>query len=385
MVHWHPAMPSSSPLRRCAALAILIAGCASESPPPVEDCATTGKCDLPDDPAEVSCSKRRADAYNANRTAFNEGFLRWSCADVQGVTEDDRGQEYCEYFAIAQLPPDGTNPAPEPVVLGRNLGMDSSYGTTPGSVELTDSQIVALENDDTAIVGQCVFTTWNSDQPGPVAACGKDGSCPEVMGVPVDETNFRMAFEVNSTDAAQLLVEDCLTLPPGGDPDKPTDLRHDDFMRGCLYNAEINETEFRKSDTTLCSSMTRLAECGCSVTGETPLSELVSPWEVRGFQLGTWSGFVSGSEAETALPPNCRYVDIGENGQTIVTCDLSAADLLYGAADVRAACADKYADMIVVHVPIPSGVTCDPSTSESPYAGTCSATPWVLKPPAAGN
>ncbi len=381
-------MPSllagSSRLRR-AAFAILIAGCASESPtPPVDDCATTGKCDLPDDPAEVSCSKRRADAYNENRTAFNEGFLRWSCADVQGVTEDDRGQEYCEYFAIAQLPADGSNPAPAPAVLGRNLGKDSSYGTTPGNVKLTPSQIAALEADDTAVVGQCVFTSWNSDQPGPVAACDSKNGCPKVMGVPVDDTTFRMTFEVNSTDAAQVLVEDCAVLPTPGDEYNARDLRHDDFFRGCLWNAEINQTEFRKSDTTICSSMTRLAECGCSVTGA-PLSEQVSPWEVRGFQLGGWSNFVAGSEAESQLPPNCRYVDIGENGQTLVSCDLSAADLLNGAADVRSACADKYADSIVVHVPIPTGVTCDPSKSESPYAGTCSDTPWVLKPPAVGN
>jgi hypothetical protein len=374
-------MPSTA---RTAWAAIFLIACATKSEPPPDDCATSGKCDLPDDPAEVSCSKRRADAYNENRTAFNEGFLRWSCDDVQGVTEDDRGQEYCEYFAIAQLPPDGVNPAPAPEILGRNLGLDSSYGTTPGGVDLTAAQIAALEADDTAIVGQCVFTTWNSDQPGPVAACDK-GSCPEVMGVPVDEQNFRMTFEVNSTDAAQLLVEDCAVLPTPGDEANPRDLRHDDFMRGCLYNADINETEFRKSDTTICTSMVRLAECGCSVTGETPLAELVSPWEVRGFQLGGWSGFVAGSEAESQLPPNCRYVDIGENGQTIVSCDLSAADLLYGAADVRSYCQEKYADNIVVHVPIPTGVTCDPSTSESPYAERCSATPWVLEAPATGN
>jgi len=375
---------SGSSLLRGLAATLLIA-CTSSSKPPIDDCATTGKCDLPDDPAEVSCTRRRSDAYNENRTAFNEGFLRWSCADVQGVTEDDRGQEYCEYFAIAQLPADGQSPAPAPVVLGRNLGEDSSYGTTPGNVELTPAQISALEADDTAIVGQCVFTAWNSDQPGPVAACDSKNGCPKVMGVPVDEATFRMAFRVNSTDAAQLLVEDCLTQPTAGDPENPRDLRHDDFMRGCLWNAEINETEFRKSDTTICSSMTRLAECGCSANSPTPLGEIISPWEVRGFQLGTWSGFVSGSEAESKLPPSCRYVDIGENGQTIVTCDLSAADLLLGASDVRQACADKYADSIVVHVPIPGGVTCDPSKSDSPYAGTCSATPWVLKPPATGN
>jgi hypothetical protein len=374
-------MPSTAKL----AIAVLFAaGCTSEGPPPIDDCATTGKCDLPDDPAEVSCSKRRADAYNENRTAFNDGFLRWSCADVQGVTLDDRGQEYCEYFAIAQLPADGTNPAPEPLVLGRNLGEDSTFGTTPGNVELTASQITALEADESAVVGQCVFTTWNSDQPGPVAACDSPGGCPDVMGVVVDERNFRMTFSVNSTDAAQLLVEDCAVLPTPGDDKNPRDLRHDDFMRGCLWNADLNETEYRKSDTTICSAMTRVAECGCSVSGDVPLYELVSPWEVRGFQLGGWNGFVSGSEKDSQLPANCRYVDIGENGQTIVSCDLTASDLLYGAADVRAACVDKYADNIVVHVPIPGGVTCDPSTSESPYAGSCSATPWVLTPPEAG-
>jgi hypothetical protein len=373
------------PSTRALAAILLIAGCADSEPPPVDDCATAGKCDLPDDPSEVSCSKRRSDAYNENRMAFNEGFLRWSCADVQGVTLDDRGQEYCEYFAIAQLPPDGTTPAPAPVVLGRNLGEDSSYGTTPGSVELSAAQITALEADESAVVGQCIFTTWNSDQPGPVAACDRPEGCPTVMGIAVDETNFRMKFEVNSTDAAQILVEDCAVLPTPGDEYNPRDLRHDDFMRGCLWNADLNQTEFRKSDTTICSAMTRVAECGCSVSGDVPLAELVSPWEVRGFQLGGWNGFVSGSETETELPANCRYVDLGENGQTIVSCDLTASDLLYGAADVRSYCQEKYADNIVVHVPIPAGITCDPSRSESPYAGTCSATPWVLKPPAAGN
>src|SRR5690242_3992005 len=29
------------------------------------------------------------------------GILRWDCADVRGVTNPDRGQEYCEYEAVA--------------------------------------------------------------------------------------------------------------------------------------------------------------------------------------------------------------------------------------------------------------------------------------------
>lgn len=350
----------------------LLAACTS-SKPPVEDCSE-GKCDLPDDPASVSCSKRRADAFNENRTAFNEGFLRWSCADVQGVTADDRGQEYCEYFAIATLPEQTAA-----TVLGRNKGVDSSYGATSSSVELTATQITALEADEDKVVGQCVFTSWNSDIPGPLPIC-VGGNCPKHAGVPLDEETFRMRFDVNSADAAQILVDDCFTIPDAGGKN-PNDPRHDTFLRGCLWNAEINATEFRKSDSTICASMTRLAECGCTVAGETPLKELLSPWNRRGFPLAGWNGFVAGSEQQSRLPANCRYVDLGDGSQTVVSCDLTAGELLYGAADIKAHCAEKYADSIVVHVPInPAPISCDPTTSESPYAGTCSATPWIVTP-----
>jgi len=367
--------------RHIAILTIGILGACSSTEPGADDtCGVdASKCDLPDDPAEVSCTRRRSDAFNENRLAFNDSFLRWSCADVQGVTLDDRGQEYCEYFAIATLPT-----ASAALVLGRNLGEDSSYGTTSSAVTLTATQVAALEADGTQVVGQCMFTSWNSDIAGPVPAC--DGTvpaaCPSIEGIPVDETTFRMKFDVNSADAGQLLVEDCFTNPTGGEASNPRDLRHDDFFRGCLWNAELNETEFRKSDTTICTSMTRLAECGCSVTGtNATLGELISPFAGRGFPLGGWSGFVAGSEARSELPANCRYVDIGDGSQTLVSCDLTASDLLSGAAEVKAYCADKYADNIVVHVPIPkSNVTCDPASSSSPYAETCSATPWILTP-----
>jgi hypothetical protein len=196
-----------------------------------------------------------------------------------------------------------------------------------------------------------------------------------------------MTFKVNSAEAGQLLVDDCFTNPTAGDPKVRTDVRNDDFMRGCLWNADVNQTEFRKSDTTICSSMTRLSECGCSVTGGVALRDLISPFELRGFRLGGWSGFVSGSEAASTLPANCRYVHPGDNSQTLVACDLTADDLLSGAADVKSYCQEKYADSIVVHVPIPAAkIQCDPAGSTSPYASTCSATPWILTPaPASGS
>jgi hypothetical protein len=348
------------------AAALLPAGCASEASGDDDTC-TGDKCDIPDGPDADLCALRRADAFNDNQLAFTEKFLRWSCNDVDGVTESDRGQEYCEYFAIAQLPAanEGEDP-PGPAVVGRNLGADYSSGTTEPSIDLTYNQITTLEEDPTAVVAQCVFSSWNSDMPGPVPSCS-DASCPEVMGVRVEEENFRMKFEVNSTEAAQLLVEDCSVADESG-----TD---DDFTRGCLLNADINDTAFRKSDTTVCAATIRLSECACTASGSDSLAQMVSPPERRGFPLGTWSD-------PRGLPTGCRFIELGDGSQTVVTCDLTASDVLDFSLDLKGRCQTKYADNVVVHVPMPAAdaISCAPDTSASPYADSCPALPWLLQP-----
>jgi len=347
-------------------LAAALAGCAAQEAGDDDTC-TGEKCDIPDGPDADLCALRRADAFNDNQLAFTEKFLRWSCNDVDGVTESDRGQEYCEYFAIAQLPPvnDGEEP-PAPAVVGRNLGADYSSGTTEPSIDLSFAQITALEDDPTAVVAECVFTSWNSDIPGPLPSCS-ESDCPEVMGVRVEEENFRMKFDVNSTEAAQLLVEDCSVADASG-----TD---DDFTRGCMLNADINDTAFRKSDTTVCAATIRLSECACTATGSTSLAKMVSPPDRRGFPLGTWSN-------PRGLPAGCRFVEIGDDSQTVVTCDLTASDVLDYALDLKGRCQTKYADNVVVHVPMPpaDAVACSPDSSASPYADSCPALPWLLKP-----
>lgn len=356
----------------------LVAGaCGSEQPATQDDCSDQFKCDIPDSPDEELCVLRRGDAFNENQAAFQEEYLRWSCADVQGVTHEDRGQEYCEYFAMVQLPPEiAGGEEVEPAILGRNLGEDWSYGTTEERLDLSYNQLTALEEDEAAVVGQCVFTTWNSDIPGPVAAClpGSE-SCPEVLGVSVDEEIFRMKFGVNSAEAAQVLIDDCQVLPTAGDLENPKDPLNDDFYRGCMLNAEINETAYRKSDSTVCVAAARLAECGCApVDPQLDLAEYVSPWNRLGFPLATWSGIGE-------LPSGCRYLDEGEGSDTLVTCDLTAAEVIMGSFDLKGYCMQKYGDNVVVHVPLPprDAVSCAPEQSESPYADSCSATPWVLE------
>lgn len=351
--------------------------CGSETGPvDDEDCVNSFRCDIPTDPDEQLCTLRRADAFNENQHAFQEQGLRWSCADVNGVTKEDRGQEYCEYFAMVDLP-DGVDGEPE--ILGRNLGKDWTFGTTEERLELSYDQLTAFEADESAVVGQCVFTSWNSDIEGPVAACAdaESNACPEVLGVPVNQEIFGMKFEVNSAEAAQILVEDCMEYEPdSGDSDDTSDPYHDDFYRGCMLNANINETAYRKSDSTVCASAARLAECGCAPTDPlVDLGEAVSPWSRLGFPLGTWSGL-------RALPAGCRYLDEGEDSDTLVACDLSAAEVIMGAADLKGYCMQKYGDNVVVHVPFPEkeAITCAPETTEGPYAATCSETPWVLEP-----
>jgi hypothetical protein len=329
------------------ALLLVLAAC-----PPAEEADVTpdcegDKCDLPDDPAEVSCNLRRGEAFSKNQAAFTETALRWSCNDARGVTAEDRGQEYCEYFAIVEA-------GGAPQVLGRNLGADSDAGTTPTAATLTAEQRRALEADAAAVVGQCVFTTWNSDIDQPVAAR-------TVAGVRVTAGDFRMKFDVNSADAAQVLVEDCSVTDAGNEID--------DFTRACLLNEEINGTAFRKSDSTVCAASLRLAECGCRLRSGGSLAEAVSPFTSRGFPLGTWS-------SPTALPPSCRTVELGDGSRTVVTCDLTAADLLSSLPDPKARCRDKYADNVVVHVAIPAAeIVCEP-----PAGARCSATPWIVEP-----
>ncbi len=362
-------------------IALAAVGCGSEQDG-TDDCLDSFKCDIPEGPAENLCVQRRLDAFDENQYAYQPDSLRWSCADVAGVTSSDRGQEYCEYFAMVQLPTDAPDDAP--IVLGRNLGEDYTYGTTEERLELSFDELVALESDESAIVGQCIFTSWNSDIEGPVAACAdpEEGRCPTVFGLPVEEEIYRMKFGVNSAEAAQVLVEDCSTgKPTAGDFAVANDPMHDDFFRSCMLNQRINETAYRKSDTTVCSASVRLAECGCApVDPELDVAEYISPWNRLGFPLGTWSD-------PFGLPAGCQYLDEGEGSDTLVTCDLSAAEVIRGAYDLKGFCMQKYADNVVVHVPLPpaESISCDPSASSSPYADTCSDTPWVLEPSTAAD
>jgi hypothetical protein len=325
--------------------------------------------DLGEATVEEICDARRTDAMSEGRLALARNELRWSCADTPGTPAEERGQEYCEYFALVQLPG-----AASSTVHGMLLGADFDAGRTGYAVDLDDADIAALEAEPEAIVGQCVFTAWNADM---TPACDTDcADAPEVLGRQVDDSEvFRMKLDVDTREAALQLVEDCMSfIAPEGDPDDPDDRLHDPFLRACQLNADLNGTHYRKSDDIACTAAVRLAECGCGVALAAPdLPTALAPPYRLGFPLGGWEG-------RDILPPGCRYADVEAGSHTIVTCDLTALEVLDHAGELKAHCQSRYADDVVVYVPVPwQLVTCEPPDTET-YAGTCTEHPWAVQP-----
>jgi len=359
-----------------------------------------------EDKAYGHCEARRADALESSQQAFVKDAIRWAAADVEGVNQngrDDRGQEYTEYFAVVVPPPETEgNAAPARALLGLN---QQGGGTSSSTIDLTEDQIFALEDEPDAIVGQCVFTSWHNDISEPMAVCnGSDSGCPELpfpegsdvaswvtgtTGMKMNSKNLKMKVSFNSNGAASDLAERCMTEPLVGDNENPDDPLHDNYTRGCMKAFELFQTEWRRSDSAVCVAGGRLAQCGCGVdTDADGVADITDPKQIslalvprqplpsgettlRGFPLGTWTGI-------NELPAGCHFADIGNDGQTLVTCDLTGNDVLAGAADVKERCRAKYGNNVVVHVPVPSAAIVCETPEGAPYAETCGDLPWVV-------
>jgi hypothetical protein len=360
------------------------------------------KCDTPTGTDE-ECLKREAEVLSSSNRGFTPTDVRWACADVNGVntnSQDDRGQEYCEYWAIFQPPAGADGASPEAVDLGRNL--DS--GTTPPAVcfpgdegaqcriSLTDEQQSDLLTNSDAVVGACVFTSWHADVPGPVPACADGcGEGGQVFGIPFTEEFFRMKVSFNSNRAAADLVEKCAALPSRENwqtradaydwsTGSPDDDWQSPFFRGCAGANALFGTGWRRSDPSICAAVNRLRECGCGVPGVTTGQQLgdalVPPQPQggqitkRGFELATWDN-------REGLPGGCTYAQTGEDTQSIVLCDILAADLLANADDPKEFCRATYGKDVVVHVPLPSeAISC--AAPGTPEAASCGEIPWNI-------
>ncbi len=348
-----------------------------------------GKDDTPTDKGLTSselCEARQKDVLEAGRPNFLPTALRWQCGDVEGVdtnNRDDRGQEYCEYFAITRVPSADGGYEADPVILGRQGG---DLGLT-----LDDDQLFTLEDLSDEVVGECVFTSWHQDVLVPLT-CEADDSCEEVVGIKPNGDDFRMQISINSNNAASDLVQQCIRVTASGayemgDLEDPENPYNDHFYRGCFVTEGLFGTHWRRSDPAVCAASMRLAECGCTVGGDPSIDvgfalvpsireqESREGLYLRGFPLGTWSG-------ANELPTGCRYLDIGleardNASQTLVACEMRGSDLIQNLQDPKEFCRQKYGDDVVVHVPIPGeAIQCEPG--DHMHAGSCTDQPWVV-------
>jgi hypothetical protein len=398
------------------------------------DVSDNGKADTPaGQNAVTTCKTREAEALKEGFSAYVPGspsdafgYIRWACQDVPGVNTantqghckdpvlglplpncDERGQEYCEYYAVVQPPPltqqdDTAKQRPPAEILGQPLAQGA---TSAALTALNEFQSGWLEEHPGESVGKCVFTSWHQDI-DVAPTCTTNGSCPtikDVFGFDIEDFalnawNFKMKVGFNSGAAARDLVQKCSA---DGVP-----VCEDDYMRGCLKDWDLYGTEWRRSDPTICAGALRAAKCGCGVKDhpELTLDEALVPtplcrgtgkapekcqWnnegklvngpmvsaDLRGFALGTWEG-------AHKLPPGCEYVKDaaqGANGsQTIVVCKLTTDDLAEAGAveDVKEICRKKYAFNVVVHIPIPvAALECTGAAPE------CKDQPTVIKAP----
>jgi hypothetical protein len=426
-----------------ATMLLAFGGCAEDGEPSESGDTSAcdgGKCDTPFGDDE-QCKLRESEVLDSTNRGFTSNDIRWACADVQGVNTvggDDRGQEYCEYFAIFQPPPaaeGGERPAA--VDLGRNTGNRRTTepavcfegdASTSCRVTLTEDQQFALEDDPDSVVGSCVFTSWHADVPGPMPACADGGCGPDaqIYGFPFTDEFFRMKVGFNSNRAAADLVAECFALselqdrnPSGGyireydwgSGEEGDDLRSP-FFRGCVGANALFGTGWRRSDPSVCAVANRLRECGCTADGLdeaiaeyqarnptvqlkefgrvafntlTPvaqaaivLGDIVVPPQPAGHGPITKRGFELATwDDREGLPPGCRYGATGEDTQSIVLCDITAGDLIANANDPKEFCRATYGNNVVVHVPLPAdAIRCSPP--DTPEANSCGSVPWNI-------
>ena len=423
-------------------IALVLTGCATKASDKTP--CVGGKCDDPGSSAERECSEKcgndddcffrciedaalshcsaRREAAFSSRPHFTPNAIRWACADVEGVNNEggaDRGQEYCEYFAVTELPPRNSNGVNNSIkITGKSTGVDPTSETNTSTKQTLSissnqrSKLEAMSSSD--VVGQCVFTSWHQDTPGPLSVCEDPAQCPDVHGhglndhhdvsrvefdgtaVDVSEPLFRMTFEVNSNRAAADLVAECMIRPEVSD-DKffRPDEQQDSFMRGCMVMSPVGQTglgtEWRRSDSSVCSAAMRLFECGCGVDTDRDgsrdvfdtdaIANLLVPEQpeiddngepvvrMRGFRLGSWND-------ATKLPSRCRFIDGDE--QTVVGCDITVANVLDNAGDLKGFCGQQFGPDVVVHIPLPDGfIVCSEDPSEE-FTDTCGSKPWVV-------
>ena len=290
---------------------------------------------------------------------LKDGSIRWNCGDVPGVTETDRGQEYCEYHALSG---------------GKHVNrIDDAAATTPL---------------------RCVFTgVFTGNRKGETLATSMARA--ENLGVAAESgALMEMQKGFNARGAAVKLIDDCERNAGRAQPveearmaacqqeiakgnayaatlenicddgdlsdgavwgrvsamgatilasgDEGYDAQRD--LIACLATKRAQGVSWRNSDPMICGRVTRaVAECSCIYD---PV-----PDAVDGFSFTGWTN--------DRLPAGCRYASVGGTEyRQLVICDVSdgeRSDIALRtdwSGDLDEFCHDRFGTELVLTAPI---------------------------------
>ena len=306
-----------------------------------------------------------------------DGIVRWQCGDRPGVDgAADRGQEYCEYFAL-------------------NNG----------------KRVDNFSDVDQSKPLYCFYTSVYMDVAEGTAldaSLAAELSKPENAGATVDKDLVRMKGQFNSRGAATTLVVDAMNAPRdqnderqaacflasldpankanseklkevcrgrslatktawskatklGAKIPKTTAANYQNYkdLVACMAvdNLEHGGVDWRMSDPHIAQVTVRANdECGCTYTA--------LPDALQGFLQGTWS-------SKDALPPGCRRVKVeGSDFQQMTLCEVTASEVsdletsLDYQENLQSYCNERFGKDIVLTAPLRAIET----------AGSCSKT-----------
>lgn len=311
------------------------------------------------------CSENIQRHITVRQQELADGVVRWQCGDRPGVDGvDDRGQEYCEYFAVSN-----------------------------------GKRVDTFADADPAAPLSCFFTSVYMDVTEDTV---RDGYLAQALseadnfGVSIDPDLVRMKGQFNSRGAATTLVVDAVNVETSQNDQRqaacflasidPANKANAEKLKAACRGVKLTSASAWKKaqqlgakipkstdasyetykDTVACMSVGRLEhggvdwrmsdphiaqvvvrandECGCTYSA--------LPDALEGFIQGTWS-------SKDALPAGCRRVKVdGSDYVHMTICDIpdsERGDLetnLDYSENLQAFCNDRFGKDIVLTAPL---------------------------------
>jgi hypothetical protein len=343
------------------------------------------------------------------------GILRWDCADVRGVTSPDRGQEYCEYQAVAngkaitqasQLKAGDKLSCVFTSVYSDVKDLENSGATAAYRTEIA-KQLATTDNLGVAVDPKLAVMNEGFNSRG--AADALITTCRDTSkATPLDDkaADVRLAaafqaFQAGGANAQQIaslakgasqctqeqgnithcdegLADDAtwakltalgVKVAAQGDPSYE---RQRDIAACTRVDAEVpgspgqtNGVPWRNSDPNICGRVSR-ATSECSTVWPDGALDNV-PGGFDGFLFSGWTG---------TLPAGCRYMKKdGADYKNVVICDATAQQtqsLKFSqnfAKDAQAFCHDTFAQNIAMVAPLGAVSTTKGKADASSYCG----------------